>query len=150
MAQRSVEILIVEDNEADVFLTSTALRDAKITNTISVVTNGEEALAYLRHEGKYTDAVRPDIIFLDLNLPGMNGHEVLAVIKADPNLRAIPVIVMSGSNAESDIAQAYDEQVAAYIVKPASCDEYFTAIRAVKELWFHIVALPPKHAGSGT
>ena len=149
MGQESVEILIVEDNEADVFLTSTALRDAKITNTISVVTNGEEAVAYLRHEGKYVEAARPDIIFLDLNLPGMNGHKVLAAIKADPNLRAIPVIVMSGSTAESDIARAYDEQVAAYIVKPASHEEYFTAIRAVKELWFHIVALPPKHAGSG-
>ena len=150
MGQRSVEILIVEDNEADVFLTSTALQDAKITNTINVVTNGEEALAYLKREGKYTDAARPDIIFLDLNLPMMNGHEVLAVIKADPNLRAIPVIVMSGSQAESDIARAYDEQVAGYIVKPASHDEYLTAIRAVKELWLHIVALPPKHAGSGT
>jgi CheY-like chemotaxis protein len=149
MGQRSVELLIVEDNEADVFLTSTALQDAKITNTISVVTNGEEALAYLRHEGKYAKAVRPDIMFLDLNLPLMNGHEVLAVIKADPNLRAIPVIVMSGSQAESDIARAYDEQVAAYVVKPASYEEYFTAIRAVKELWFQIVALPPKHAESG-
>jgi len=150
MGQRSVEILIVEDNEADVFLTYTALRDAKITNTISVVTNGEEAVAYLRCEGKYAEAVRPDIIFLDLNLPMMNGHEVLAVIKAVPNLRAIPVVVVSGSNAESDIARAYDEQVAAYIVKPASHEEYFTAIRAVKELWFHIVALPAKHAESGT
>jgi two-component system, chemotaxis family, response regulator Rcp1 len=146
MAQRSVEILIVEDNEADVFLTYTALRDAKITNTISVVTNGEDAIAYLKHKGKYAEAARPDIIFLDLNLPMMNGHEVLAVIKTDPNLRAIPVVVVSGSNAESDIARAYDEQVAAYIVKPASHEEYFTAIRAVKELWFHIVALPPKPA----
>jgi CheY-like chemotaxis protein len=150
MGQSSVEILIVEDNEADVFLTSTVLRDAKITNTISVVTNGKEALAYLRREGKYTDAARPNIIFLDLNLPRRSGHDVLGVIKADPDLRAIPVIVISGSRAESDIARAYDEQVAAYIVKPASYEEYFTAIRAVKELWFQIVALPPKHAGSGT
>jgi len=149
MAERSVEILIVEDNEADVFLTYEALHDAKITNTLSVVTNGEDAIAYLRREGKYAEAARPDIIFLDLNLPGMNGHEVLAGIKADPNLRAIPVIVMSGSHAEGDISQAYDEQVAAYIVKPASHEEYLTAIRAVKDLWFHIVALPPKHAESG-
>jgi len=149
MGQRSVEILIVDDNEADVFLTSTALQDAKITNTINVVPNGEEALAYLRHEGKYADAARPDIIFLDLNLPMMNGHEVLAVIKADPNLRAIPVIVMSGSQAESDIARAYDEQVAAYVVKPASYEEYCAASRAVKELWFQIVTLPPKYAESG-
>ena len=150
MGEGSVEILIVEDNEADVFLTYTALRDAKITNAIKVVTNGEKALAYLRREGEYAEAARPDIIFLDLNLPGMNGHEVLTAIKADPNVRAIPVVVISGSNAESDIARAYDEQVAAYIVKPATHDEYVRAFRAVKELWFHIVALPPKHAGSGT
>ena len=149
MAEESVDILIVEDNEADVFLTYAALRDAKITNAITVVTDGEKALAYLRREGGYANAARPDIIFLDLNLPGMNGHEVLAAIKADPNLRAIPVVVVSGSNAEGDIAQAYDEQVTAYIVKPASHEEYVAAIRAVKELWFHIVALPPKHAKSG-
>ena len=149
MGERSVEILIVEDNEADLFLTHTALRDAKVTNAISVVTNGEEAVQYLRREGKYADATRPDLVFLDLNLPRMNGHEVLAVVKADPDLRSIPVVMLSSSEMQSDIAKAYDQQVAAYVVKPGSLDEYMKAIRAVKELWFKIVVFPPKHAGVG-
>jgi chemotaxis family two-component system response regulator Rcp1 len=149
MSQRSIEILIVEDSQADLYLTYNALRDAKFTNAISAVTDGEDALKYLRREGKYTDAARPDIVFLDLNLPRMTGHEVLAAIKADPNLRAIPVVMISSSAMESDIARAYDEQVAAYIVKPGTLDEYFKAIRAVKDIWFNIVALPPKHAEAG-
>src|SRR5690242_13290163 len=107
MSQRSIEILIVEDSQADLYLTYNALRDAKFTNAISAVTDGEEAIKYLRREGKYGDAVRPDIIFLDLNLPRMTGHEVLAAIKADPNLRAIPVVMISSSEIESDIARAY-------------------------------------------
>src|SRR5690242_6195770 len=139
MDQQSVEILIVEDSQADLYLTYNALRDAKFTNAISAVTDGEEAVKYLRQEGKYADATRPDIIFLDLHLPRLSGHEVLAVIKADPNLRAIPVVMLSSSKIESDIARAYDEQVAAYIVKPGTLDAYSEAIRAIKELWFNIV-----------
>ena len=148
--ERAIEILIVEDNEADVFLTSTALRDARVANHISAVPDGESALAFLRREGKYVDVARPDVVFLDLGLPRVDGHEVLAAMKADPKLRSIPVVVVSGSPGESDLARAYDQQVAAYIVKPASHDEYFTAIRTMKEFWFHIVTYPPKQVGAGT
>jgi two-component system, chemotaxis family, response regulator Rcp1 len=144
-----IEILIVEDNEVDVFWTSTALRDARVPSHISVVGDGESALAFLRHEGKYPEAPVPDIVFLDLNLPRVNGHQVLAEMKADARLRSIPVVVVSGSHAETDITRAYDEQIAGYIVKDVSKDEYFTAIRAVKELWFHNVVFPPKDAQSG-
>lgn len=149
-SEQAIEILIVEDNEADVFLTSTALRDARVANHISAVSDGESALAFLRREGQYADAPRPDVVFLDLGLPRVDGYEVLAMMKADPELRSIPVVVVSGSHAESDLARAYDHQVAAYIVKPASHDEYFTAIRTMKEFWFHIVTYPPKRVRAGT
>jgi chemotaxis family two-component system response regulator Rcp1 len=148
--KRSIEILIVEDNEMDVFWTSTGLRDARVPNHISVVGDGESALAFLRREGTYAEAPVPDIVFLDLSLPRVSGHEVLAEMKADARLRSIPVVVVSGSRAESDVVRAYEEQIVAYIVKCASQDEYFTAIRAVKELWFHNVVFPPKSAQSGS
>ena len=149
MGRRPIEILIVEDNAADVVLTTTALRDAKIANEVHVVNDGERALAFLRREGEYPNVPSPDIVFLDMSLPKIDGHEVLAQMKADPELRRIPVVVVSGSNADADIRRAYDEQIAGYIVKPASHDEYFSAIRSVKELWFHVVTLPPKGAVSG-
>src|SRR5690242_15194725 len=98
-----IEILIVEDNEADVFLTATALRDARIANNVSVVPDGESALAFLKREGRYGNATRPDLVFLDLSLPRVNGHQVLAEMKADPQLRPIPVVIISGSSAEADI-----------------------------------------------
>ena len=148
--ERFIEILIVEDNEMDVFWTSTALRDGRVPNRISVVRDGESALAFLRCEGKYAEAPTPNIVFLDLRLPGLDGHQVLAEMKADARLRSIPVVVVSGSRAESDVARAYEEQIAGYVVKCASQDEYFTAIRAVKELWFHNVVFPPKRAQSGS
>lgn len=147
-AERPIEILIVEDNEVDVFLTSTALRDARVPSHISVVGDGESALAFLRRQGKYSEAPPPDIVFLDLNLPRVSGHQVLTEMKADAQLRSIPVVIVSGSRVETDVARAYDEQIAGYVVKGAQ-DEYFTAIRAVKELWFHNVLFPPKHARSG-
>ena len=149
-SERCIEILLVEDNEMDVIWTSTALRDARVPNHISVVGDGESALAFLRHEGIYAGAPAPDIVFLDLSLPRMNGHELLAEMKSDTRLRSIPVVVVSGSRAATDIARAYDEQIAGYIVKGGPRDEYLTAIRAVKELWFHNVMLPPKNAQSGT
>ena len=149
MGRRPIEILIVEDNAADVVLTTTALRDAKIANEVHVVNDGERALAFLRREGEYPNVPSPDIVFLDMSLPKIDGHEVLAQMKADPELRRIPVVVVSGSNADADIRRAYDEQIAGYIVKPASHDEYFSAIRSVKELWFHVVTLPPRGAVSG-
>ncbi|HEV2201953.1 MAG TPA: response regulator [Bryobacteraceae bacterium] len=149
-AVRLIEVLIVEDNEMDLIWTSTALRDARVPNHISVVCDGERALAFLRREGEYADAPAPDIVFLDLRLPRVSGHQVLAEMKADPRLRSIPVVVVSGSRAEADVARAYEKQVAGYIVKGASRDDYLTAIRAVKELWFHNVVLPSKRAGSAS
>ena len=148
--ERSIEILIVEDDAMDVSRTSTALRDGRVPNHISVVSDGESALAFLRREGKYAEAPTPNIIFLDLRLPGLDGHQVLAEMKADARLRSIPVVVVSGSRTESDVARAYEEQIVGYVVKCASQDEYFTAIRAVKELWFHNVVLPPKRAQSAS
>jgi len=139
-----VEILLVDDNPGDVALTKVALRDARIMNHIHVASDGAEALAFLKRQGGFADAPRPDLILLDLRMPKVDGHQVLAEMKADPELRRIPVIVMSSSSAEKDLVRAYDAQISAYLVKPSNFDEYFNAIRAVKELWFHIVALPPK------
>lgn len=144
MIERPIEVLVVEDSEADQHLTTTALRDARIPNDVHVVADGEQALAYLNREGTYADAPRPDLVLLDLNLPKKDGFQVLEEMRADAHLKTIPVIVVSGSARPSDIARAYALQIAGYLVKPLSVDEYFTAIRALKELWFHSVAPPPK------
>lgn len=150
MPERSIEILLVEDNPADAHLTLTALRDARSPNEVHVVTDGEEALAFLKREGSHVNAPRPDLVFLDLNLPKLDGYQVLEAMKADPVLRRIPVVAISGSRREIDIARAYDGQVSAYMVKPPGVDEYFTAIRSLKELWFHAAALPPKEESAST
>jgi len=145
-----IEILLVDDNPGDVELTKAALRDARIMNTIHVAEDGEQALAYLRRQREYSDAARPDLVFLDLNMPKVGGHEVLAQMKADPELRRIPVIVMSNSTAEKDLTRAYDAQISAYLIKPSDLDDYFSAIRAVKELWFNVVAFPPRAPSTAT
>ena len=137
-----IEILVVEDNPGDQQLTVEALRDARILNRIHAVDNGADALAFLRREGQYANAPRPTLIFLDLNLPKISGHDLLAIMKADEDLKSIPVVVMSSSDNQAEVNRAYDEQVSSYIVKPLDLDQYFAAIRAVKELWFHVVALP--------
>ena len=151
MPATPIEILIVDDNPGDVLLTKDALRDARILNEVHVASDGAEALAFLKREGVYQDAPTPDIVFLDLRMPKVDGFQVLTQMKADPELRRIPVIVMSGSDAESDLARAYDAQIAAYLVKPADLDAYFIAIRSVKELRFNVVTLAPKvrRASSG-
>ncbi len=142
MNGRSVEILLVEDNPVDVRLTLSALRDARILNEVHVVEDGEQALRYLRREGEYAEAPRPDLVFLDLNIPKIDGHRVLSSMKSDTVLKRIPVVVVSGRDRDQDVNQAYDEQVCAYIVKPTDPDKYFSAIRSTKELWFHVVTLP--------
>ena len=139
-----VEILLVDDNPGDIELTKVALRDAKIMNSVHVARDGAEALAFLRGQGEFADAPRPDLVLLDLKMPKVDGFQVLAEMRAEPGLRTIPVIVMSSSDAEKDLVRAYDAQISAYLVKPSNFDDYFNAIRAVKELWFHVVALPPK------
>ena len=146
MTERSIEVLVVEDSEADQYLTTTALRDARVPSDVHVVADGEQALAFLNHEGTYATAPRPDLVLLDLNLPKKDGFQVLKEMRADAHLKTIPVIVVSGSARPSDIARAYTLQIAGYLVKPLNVDEYFTAIRALKELWFHSVAPPPRES----
>lgn len=139
---RPVEILLVEDNPGDVRLTMEALREGKVRNRLSVASDGVEALAFLRREGRYHDAPRPDIILLDLNLPRKSGREVLAEIKTDPLLRRIPVIVLTTSVAEEDIVKSYDLHVNCYITKPVEMDQFIHAIQTIDRFWFHIVTLP--------
>lgn len=139
-----VEILMVEDNPADVRLTVEAFRDAKVLNHMSVVGDGEEAMAFLRKEGKYAVSPRPDLILLDLNLPKKDGREVLAEIKQDPALKRIPVVILTTSEDEKDILKAYDLHVNAYIRKPVDLDQFIKVVEAVEDFWLTVVKLPPK------
>ena len=143
-ALKPVEILMVEDNPADVRLAMEALKESKLLNTVSVVEDGVEAMAFLRREGKYAGAARPDVILLDLNLPRKDGREVLAEIKADERLKRIPVVVLTTSQAEQDIVKAYDLSANCYITKPVNLDQFIAVVRAVGEFWFSIVRLPPE------
>ena len=140
---RPVEILLVEDNPGDVDLTRETLQDSKLLNHMNVVGNGVEAMAYLRRQGKYAEATRPDLILLDLNLPKKDGREVLAEVKADDQLRRIPVVVLTTSSAEQDILQTYDLHANCYITKPVNLDQFSAVVRAIEEFWFTIVKLPP-------
>jgi CheY-like chemotaxis protein len=137
---RRFDILLIEDNAADVALTTAAFRDALVDARLHIVQDGEEAMAFLRHTG----AECPDLVVLDLSLPGGSGFDVLEEMKADPKLKSIPVVVMSGSDRAADQARAYRLQAGAYIVKPADKDKYFDAIRSIKELWFHTITPVPK------
>lgn len=141
---RLAEILLVEDNPADILITREAFANFKITNTLHVVEDGEEALAFLRHEGKYIDAPRPDLVLLDLNLPRKNGREVLAEIKADPQLKYIPVIVLTTSHSDEDVLHAYGEGASCYIVKPVGFLNFSQAIKEIHNFWFHLVVFPPE------
>jgi chemotaxis family two-component system response regulator Rcp1 len=143
-SDRAVVILLVEDNPADVELTLTALRDAQMPPAVHVVSDGEEAVEFLTRSGRHIAAPRPDLVFLDLSLPKVNGYQVLEAMKGDLLMRRIPVVVISGSSREMDVARAYDAQISAYLVKPTDVDEYFTAIRSLKELWLHAASLPPR------
>jgi CheY-like chemotaxis protein len=140
---RPVEILLVEDNPGDVDLTRETLQDSKLLNHMNVVGNGVEAMAYLRRQGKYAEATRPDLILLDLNLPKKDGREVLAEVKADDRLRRIPVVVLTTSCAEQDILQTYDLHANCYITKPVNLDQFSAVVRAIEEFWFTTVKLPP-------
>ena len=145
-ALRQAEILLVEDNPADVLMTRSAFEDFKITNTLHVVDDGVEALEFLRGQGAFAGSPRPDLIMLDLNLPRMNGREVLAEIKADPELRHIPVVVLTTSRAEQDILEAYDLHANCYIVKPVGFINFVEAIKSIKSYWFSLVTLPSEVA----
>ena len=139
-----IEILLVEDNPGDARLTAEALNDAKVLNTLTVVQDGVEALTYLRRQGRYSDAPRPDVVLLDLNLPKKDGREVLAEIKEDPDLKRIPVVVLTTSKAEEDIARTYDLHGNCYISKPVDLDQFMTVVKSIENFWFTVVRLPPE------
>ncbi len=141
---RPIDILLVEDDPGDVLITKEALEHSKVTNTLATVDDGEQALAYLRREGEYAEATRPDLILLDLNLPRRDGREVLAEVKADPDLRRIPIVVLTTSQAEEDILRSYDLHANAFVSKPVDFDRFVEVVRQVDEFFFTVVRLPDR------
>jgi len=137
-----IEILLVEDSPDDAEMTMDALRDGRLRNRITHVEDGVEALAYLRKQGPYATAARPDMILLDLHMPRMNGREVLAEIKEDPDLRRIPVVMMTQSKDEQDILAAYNLHVNCYVIKPVDVQQFIGAVRSIEHFWLSVVKLP--------
>ena len=144
MTARPVDILLVDDSAADVDLTREALRDARMLNRMFVAKDGVEALAFLRRQGDHKEAPRPDLILLDLNMPRMNGREVLAAIKADPDLRRIPVVILTTSQAETDIMATYDSHANCFITKPVELEQFVEVARSIEGFWLSLVQLPPR------
>ena len=138
----AIEILLVEDSPADVRLTIEALKEAKVANRLSVVDDGVKAMDFLHQQNGYADAPRPDLILLDLNLPRMDGREVLAQIKADPTLQRIPVVVLTTSSAHDDILKAYELHANCYITKPVDFRQFMVVVKAIEDFWLTIVKLP--------
>lgn len=141
---RPVEILLAEDNPGDVKLTEKALEKGKVINNLHVVTDGVEAMKYLRQEGTYASAPRPDLLLLDLNMPRKDGQEVLRDVKADEDLRRIPVVVLTSSEAEEDIVDSYDLHANAYLTKPVDFEGFVDIIGTIEEFWLSVVKRPPK------
>lgn len=139
-----IEVLLVEDNPADADLVRESLEESKLFLQITILPDGEQGLSYLLQEGAFADAKRPDLILLDLNLPRMSGREVLADIKNLPELRTIPVVVLTSSDAESDIVQSYDLGASCYITKPVDLESFLKIVSKLEEFWFTVVKLPPK------
>ncbi|RMF83022.1 MAG: response regulator [Nitrospinota bacterium] len=139
-----IRVLLVEDNPADVDLLQENLQESKILVDLHVVTDGVEAMAFLRREGPYEDAPRLDLLLLDLNLPRKDGREVLAEMKADQALRRIPVVVLTSSEAEEDLVKSYDLQASAYITKPVDLEGFRKIVHGIKEFWFTVVRFPPE------
>ncbi len=141
---RPIEILLVEDNPGDVRLTKEALKEGKVRNNMQVAEDGEEALAVLRRQGRYAQATRPDLILLDLNLPKKSGREVLEEIKADPELKRIPVVVLTISKAEQDILKSYNLHANCYINKPVDLEQFIDVVQSIEDFWLTVVMLPPR------
>jgi two-component system, chemotaxis family, response regulator Rcp1 len=137
-----IDILLVEDNAGDVRLTREILKTSKVRNNLIVASNGQEALDCLHKVGKYVDTVRPDLILLDLNLPVMDGKQVLAKIKVDPDLKRIPVVVLTTSKAEEDILKSYNLHANCYVTKPVDLDQFVNVVRSMEDFWLAIVKLP--------
>ena len=134
--------MLVEDNPGDVRLVQETFREGKVCNNLEITRDGVEAMAFLRHEGQFASAPRPDLILLDLNLPRKNGSEVLAEIKADEKLKRIPVVILTASQAEEDIVKAYDLYANCYLTKPIDLDQFISLVNAIKSFWLSIVKLP--------
>lgn len=141
-----VEILLVEDNEGDAHLTLQALASAKMRNRVSVAEDGVEAMEFLRREGRHANAPRPDVILLDLNLPRMDGREVLLELKKDPSLKTIPVVVITTSSAEEDVIKSYALQAACYVTKPVDLKQFLHVVQSIGDFWLQVVRLPPKES----
>lgn len=141
-ATKDVEILLIEDNPGDVLLTKEALSDAKVENNVHWAKDGAEALAFMQNQPPFTDAPCPDLIFLDLNLPRKNGHEVLAFLKSDNRFKRIPVVVLTSSSAEADIVRSYDHHANCYITKPVDLEKFMSVIQATDHFWMKVVTLP--------
>jgi two-component system response regulator len=147
---RPVEILLVEDSPSDADLTVAALAAAKVSNRLNIVEDGVQAMAFLRRAGPYAEAPQPDLILLDLNLPRKDGREVLAEIKSDERLKSIPVVVLTTSQAEKDVLQAYKLQASCYVTKPVDFQQFLEVVKAVEGFWLTVVKLPPSEtAGAG-
>ncbi len=139
-----VEILLIEDNPGDIRLTMEAFKNAKMANKLHIARDGEEAIQFLHKEPPFHDAVTPDIILLDLNLPKVDGREVLEIIKQDNNLRKIPVVILTSSEAEIDVVQSYNLHANCYVVKPVDFEKFITVIKSIKDFWLTVVKLPPE------
>jgi CheY-like chemotaxis protein len=143
MRGEAIKILLIEDNPGDVRLISESLKDHKIINRMNVVEDGESAMAFLRRQGDYAGAPRPDLILLDLNLPKKNGREVLAELKADPGLKCIPVVVVTSSSGEEDVMAAYNNYANCYVTKPVDLKQFTRIVRSIEDFWLSIAKLPP-------
>ncbi len=141
---KHIEILLVEDSPADVLIAREALNEVKLINNIHVAEDGVDAMDFLHRRGKFASAPRPDLILLDLNLPRKNGREVLTEIKADENLKTIPVVVLTTSSAEEDILRSYNLHANCYVVKPVEFDSFVKAVQSIRHFWFSVVTLPPE------
>ena len=142
--KKEISILMVEDNEGDIVLTVQALKEAKINNEINVVRDGEAAIQYLHKEGQYTDSETPDLILLDINLPKMNGLEVLEELKREELLKAIPVVILTTSDSEKDVFESYQNHANCYITKPVNFENFMGVIQKIKDFWIDFVHLPRK------
>jgi two-component system, chemotaxis family, response regulator Rcp1 len=141
---RPIEILLVEDNPGDVRLTQEALKEGKVCNNMHIAIDGEEALAFLRRQGRYAAVPRPDLILLDLNLPKKSGREVLTEIKEDPDMKRIPVVILTVSKAEQDVLKSYELHANCYITKPVDLEQFIEVVKSIEDFWLTVVMLPPR------
>ena len=141
---RQIEVLLVEDDPGDVLMTREAFEDYKLTNQLHVVQDGADAMAFLRQEGEYADVPRPDLVLLDLNLPRMDGREVLQAIKSDPELASIPVVVLTTSEAEEDVLRSYSLHANAYVTKPVDFERFIDVVRRIDDFFVTVVRLPSR------